>query len=540
MKADNTQNLVDRCYSFLGKNQIWIYVLLLSISLIPLWIFRYIPSLDGPQHLYTSQVIMELLKGSDIFREFFRINEVLVGYWTGHFVLSFFNLFLPAWLAEKFFLTAYVLGMVFSFRYLVLSIYPEKQNLLVFLIFPFVFHMYLLMGYYAFSIAGIFFFWAFGYWLRHKEHFGTREMILFGILVLGIFLSHALVFVFFGASFLLYFLLGTLYSRVVQKPGPTWKDFFGALWRLALSVLPTLVLWGIYIRTVMGINPTVSATGYYKMELLRFVFRIRQLVGFNHEMESPAFKVLFLLLALLVLLVLIQFIRGRLTKEGHWLDVFNPGFAWVSIALFFLVVYFFAPDRISAGSLTHRFGLFFFLALLVSLASRPLPRWSQLLTLLVVLGVLGSTRAIQSVFFYKLNQDISEIREMSEYMEEGSTVYSINSSDNWVHRHFQLYVADEKELVHLRNPQCAGQFPVRWNEHSLPECYAGDQWVKPDRAPDIRGSDHRRLQIDYITVFYQHRFWESEDEQLWQAILEEHYEPVMLTSRELGALYRRK
>lgn len=540
MNAENKQSLIDLSYSFLGKNQRWIYALLLSISLIPLWIFRYIPSLDGPQHLYNSQVIMQLLKGSDIFREFFRINEVIVGYWTGHFALSFFNLFLPAWLAEKFFLTAYVLGMVFSFRYLVQSIYPEKQNLLIFLIFPFVFHMYLLMGYYAFSIAGIFFFWAFGYWLRHKEHFGIREMIRFGILVLGVFLSHALVFVFFGASFLLYFLLGTLYSRVVQKSGPTRKKFFGTVWRLAISVLPTLVLWGLYIRAVMGINPTVSATGFYKMELLRFVFRIRQLVGFHHEMESPAFKVLFVLLALLALLVLIQFIRRRKHKEGHWLEVFDPSFAWISIALLFLGAYFFAPDRISAGSLTHRFGLFFFLALLVCLTSRPLPRWSQLLALLVVVGVLGSTRVIQSVFFYKLNQDISEIREMSDYMDEGSTVYSINSSDNWVHKHFQLYVADEKELVHLRNPQCAGQFPVRWNENSLPECYAGDQWVKPDRAPDIRGSDHRRLQIDYITVFYQQRFWEAEENQLWQTILEEHYEQVMLTSRELGALYRRK
>ena len=530
-------------HELLGKHEALVYACFLVIGLLPFWIYRYVPSLDGPQHLYNSHVIMQLLAGSDIFREFFRINEVVVGYWTGHAGLSVFNLLFPAWLAEKLFLTAYVLGMVFSFRYLVRSIHPERNNLLIFLIFPFAFHMYLLMGYYSFSLGAIFYFWAFGYWIRHQEEFRIRQMILFGILVLLIFLSHAMVFVFFGASFLLYFLLNSLHAWSPGKTegtGMNLRTFLSRAGKLALSVLPSLVFWGLYIRAVMGINPTITATGYYKMELFHFALRIRQLVGFNHEMESPAHKVLFVLLALLSLVVVIQYIRRRQQREGHWLDLFDSGYVWLSVALLFLVAYFFAPDRLSAGSMTHRFGLFFFLALLICLATRPMPKWIQLLSLLVVLGVLGSTRIIHSYFYNKLNEDILEIREMAEHMEDASTVYSLNASNNWVHRHFQLYAADEKDLVHLKNPQCAGQFPVKWNLASLPECYAGDQWVKPDRAQDIRGKGHRQLQIDYITVFYQKEFWEAEDNQKWQEILEEHYELVMLTSRELGALYRRK
>jgi hypothetical protein len=540
MKAENLQALVDTLYGAVIKNERWVFALLLLISMIPLWIFKYVPSLDGPQHLYNSNVIMQLIRGSDIFREFFRINEVVVGYWTGHFALSFFNLFLPAWLAEKMFLTAYVFGVVFSFRYLVRSIYPERQNLLVYLIFPFAFHSYLLMGYYSFSIAVIFFFWAFGYYIRNSKQFRWKEMFLFGALVLGVFLSHGFVFLFFGAAFLVYKIATTLLLIVSGEKGGSGKELFGRWWRLAVSVLPAFFLWVIYIRTVLEINPSVRAADYYKMELVSFLLRIRQLVGFNHEMESPAYYVLFGLLALLSLMVLIHYIRRRVRRQGHWLELFNPSYAWISISLLFLFAYFFAPDRISAGSLTHRFGLFFFLALLVCLATRPMPRWTQLLTLLVVLGVLGSTRAIHSSFLYKLNGDISEIQEMSPYMEDGKSVFSINSSNNWVHRHFQLYVADEKELVHLMNPQCAGQFPVKWNEHTLPECYLGDQWIKPNRAPDIRGSGHRKLQVEYITVFYQEAFWESENRQRWQQIIQEHYELVMITSRELWALYKRK
>jgi hypothetical protein len=396
------------------------------------------------------------------------------------------------------------------------------------------------LGYYAFSIAAIFFFWAFGYWIRQRESFGWKEMLVFGAIVFGIFLSHGLVFVFFGGAFLLYFVLTSIYSMVIKAPGTSGKGLLLLTGRLALSVAPALIFWAVYIRAVMGINPTITAASYYKMELVKFILRIRQLVGFNHEVESPAYIVLFILIVGLCIAALLVFVRRRLQKEVKWIELFNQRYAWIAVSFLFLLAYFFMPDRISAGSLTNRFGLFFFLALIVFLAATPIPRWLQLLSLVVLLGVMGSTRVIHHDFIRKLNKDVLEIREMETYMEEGSTVYSLNNSTNWIHRHFQLYVADEKELVHLRNPQCAGQFPVKWNAEALPECYLGDQWIKPDRAPDISGMGHRRIQVDYITVFYQERFWESEEEEKWHELLSRHYDLVMITSRKLGALYRKK
>ncbi|MEN8231022.1 MAG: hypothetical protein ABFS38_22900, partial [Bacteroidota bacterium] len=172
-------------FQFLVRNEKWVISLLVIVSLLQLWLTKYVPSLDGPQHLYNANVIVELLKGDALFSEFFRINEVIVGYWSGHFFLSLFNLFLPAWLAEKFFLTAYIFGMFFSFRYLLRSISPGNQNLLIYLVFPFIFHMYLLLGYYSFSIAAIFYFWAFGYWIRKRDQFRWKEMLIFGSLVMG-------------------------------------------------------------------------------------------------------------------------------------------------------------------------------------------------------------------------------------------------------------------------------------------------------------------------------------------------------------------
>ena len=196
------------------KKYYWVFTLLFLVpGLAQFWLTRYVPSLDGPQHLYNANVLVELLSGNEHFSEFFRVNPVLVGYWTGHFTLSLFTLIFPAWLAEKLFLTTYLLAMFFAFRYLVRSIQPGKDNLLVYLIFPFIFHNYLVLGYYSFSIAAIFFFLAFGYWIRKREQFRWKEMLLFGTLGLGVFLSHALVFLFFGAAFFLFFLLSIRRNR---------------------------------------------------------------------------------------------------------------------------------------------------------------------------------------------------------------------------------------------------------------------------------------------------------------------------------------
>ena len=166
-------------YEKFMKNERWIFLLFFIITLLQLWLTRYIPSLDGPQHLYNANVMVELLKGNELMRLFFDINEVVVGYWTGHFFLAFFKLFFPAWLAEKLFLTACVVALVFSFRYLVRVINPMKGNFVAFLIFPFVYHSYFLLGYYSFSIAAIFFFLAFGYWIRNQDRLNPKRIVIF-------------------------------------------------------------------------------------------------------------------------------------------------------------------------------------------------------------------------------------------------------------------------------------------------------------------------------------------------------------------------
>lgn len=526
-----------RIHGVLMKNERLVFLVFLFLSLLQLWYTRYVPSLDGPQHLYNAQVLAELLKGNDLFATFFSVNDTIVGYWTGHFALALFKTFLPAWLAEKFFLSAYVIAMVFSFRYLVRGLQPVKGNFVSYLIFPFIYHAYLLMGYYSFSIAAIFFFLAFGLLVRQGFSPGARGLVMLALILIGLFLSHALVYVFFGMAFVVWFLASLAHDLLVNRDKFRISHWLKALWKVSLAVLPSLLLWVVYIRSVMSINSTVAAPSYSFSELVKFLMRIRQLVGFHHEQEAIGYIPLFIFIAVLVITVTVL-LAGRIKdRSARWTVLLDKRNSWIFVSLVFLGLYLFAPDRISAGSLTHRFGLFFFLALITWLSVQKYPPVFHVVSVALLLAVISYTRATHYRYYRNLNRDIAHIEKLADHMEPNSVVYSLNATNNWVHRHFQLYAASDDPLVHLKNPQCQGQFPVVWNMPSLPRCFAGTHEVRPAGAGKVP-DDRQRVQVDYVTVFFYDRFMADSTNVMWQQILEEDYTLRYVDDKEKAALFR--
>ena len=526
-------------YEKLIRHERYVFMLFLVITLLQLWLTKYVPSLDGPQHLYNATVLANLVKGNELVKLFFTVNDTIVGYWTAHALLAFFTVFLPSWLAEKLFLTLYVLGMVFAFRYLVKSINPSRGNFVAYLIFPFVYHMFILMGYYAFSFAAIFYFLGFGYYVRHRETFSWKQMLVFGLLLVLLFLTHGLVYILFLLSIGL-FVLVTAAGRFFSSPEPGWfRGRMNVGIRIILAAIPSFVLWILYIRTVISLDNTVAGAGESLGELVRYLARIRQLVGFHHELEAIGYIPVFILLVLLTIVFIVLFAGGLKDRTTHWNELFSMKNSWMILALFFLALYFFAPNRISAGSLTHRFGLYFFLLVVTWLSMQKWPKTFQVLTVIVVLFSITYARTTQHRFYVRLNKDIRDLTELTDYMEANSVVDYRLKSNNWTHIHFPLYAALDKPLVHLRNVQCWGQFPMVWNYDDIPRTYAGDRPVRPSGAVEI-SKDHPIRQIDYITVFYVDRFWNDSTEAEWHTVLSEDYEEVHVSELGRAGLYARK
>jgi len=82
-----------RIEDFVFRKEAWFFGFFMVLSLLHFWLTRYVPSLDGPQHICNANVIDQLVKGNPLFEKFYSINPVLVGYWSGHFFLSLFDFF---------------------------------------------------------------------------------------------------------------------------------------------------------------------------------------------------------------------------------------------------------------------------------------------------------------------------------------------------------------------------------------------------------------------------------------------------------------
>lgn len=527
-------------YDKIRNHERWFFLFFLIISLLQLWMTKFIPSLDGPQHLYNANVMVELLKGNELMRSFFDINEVIVGYWTGHFFLAFFKLFFPAWLAEKLFLTTYVIALVYSFRYLVKSINFQKGNFVSFLIFPFAYHSYLLLGYYSFSIAAIFFFLALAYWIRNHENLTLKRILIFGLLSLGVFLSHGLVFVFFCLTFTVLFIALAIYDSRTRSEEVSLARVIDKAWKSALAILPSLVLWIIYIRSVMSINSRVVEASYSFSELLKFLARIRQLVGFDHQMEAIGYIPLFALILLLIIVFIVVFSGSIQTGSKKLSALFSFENSWIFVALLFLGLYLFAPDRISAGSLTNRFGLFFFFAVITWLSMQKMPKTFQVISLVVILFSVSYSRYVHNYFYKPLNREIQQVRELAPYIEDNAVITGKRPTRNWLHFHFQLYAAVDDPFVHLQNPQCQGQFPVVWNVDELPRCFAGDREESLVGLIRNENVDYPERSIDYITIFDNDLYWKDSANVEMQRILKEYYQEVYVSSKGTTALWENK
>ena len=146
-----------------------VFLIATVINMLPILMVKHFGSMDSPQHLYVSEVIGELWKSNELFQQFFKINNIPVGNWTGHFLLTVYNLILPGWIAEKLLFITYFLGIAYSFRYLIISI-RGNPTYMTLLILPFSYTSLFLFGYYNFSLAFIPFFLCFGYWINIENN----------------------------------------------------------------------------------------------------------------------------------------------------------------------------------------------------------------------------------------------------------------------------------------------------------------------------------------------------------------------------------
>ena len=201
------ERINQKIYALPGKYFTIAFWVLIGASMVQFIIFKYAPSLDGPQHLHNAFVLKDLVLGRGSIPEFYSINPLPVGYWTTQILLTLFTVVLPPELAEKMLILTYVVCIALAYRYFLRSFRKEYNPLAQFLIFPFIPSFFLLAGYYAFSFGVIVFLLVYGYWNNISPNLRWSGIIKFSLLLLLLYFTHGVVFTFFLVSFFIYYLI---------------------------------------------------------------------------------------------------------------------------------------------------------------------------------------------------------------------------------------------------------------------------------------------------------------------------------------------
>ena len=136
----------------------WLGALFLTLALlnvVPFWIVRYLPTVDGPCHTYNAWILRQYLNVQHypLFQQYYRINAEPYPNWLGHGVMALLMFVVPPLVAEKLLVSAYALTLLGGIWYLTGAVRPGNSRWLALLAFPFVFNYTFQAGFYNFSLS---------------------------------------------------------------------------------------------------------------------------------------------------------------------------------------------------------------------------------------------------------------------------------------------------------------------------------------------------------------------------------------------------
>ena len=489
-----------------------LFAFVLVLNAIPVFSGWYFPTLDGPAHLYNANLIDNLLFSDySLISQFFTLNQEPVPNWTGHLILSSFNLFLPGYIAEKILVTFYVIGLPIAFRSLVKTVAP--QNILFsYLIVPFTYTSLFFLGFYNFSIALVFFFMTIQFWIKNQSQFPKPMLVvkLFGLIAITYF-SHIFVFSILCCVIALSITLDTI-NKLLQAQYSLKEAiviFFKKVFYLIIASTLCLVLFVQYFAA-RPINPVVN---YLPTdELIKGLFTLLPLIALNFDKEVVYTSILLFVYAAMVLFTLYHIVKGLVNQWKHvirsdwklsalrFLKIVN---VWFVLLIVMLVLYFTLPDNDgSIGYVSLRLGILLFVFLLLWLSQMNFPRWFQISAVLVTLFCAGMLDDYYSKATVILNRVVVDCNKASDLIKPNSIVYPLNYSNNWLTAHFSNYLGINKPIVILENYECVtGYFPLNWNEKNMPTAklgeinlydYPNSIWINKPRNP--------AKQVDYVFV----------------------------------------
>jgi hypothetical protein len=501
----------------------WLFIALLLLNLAPVFFTGWFPSLNGPDHLYASQVFTGLLTGDPIFKTWFDFHWLSSGL-SLQFLLALFNLMLPAWLAEKILLVLLVSLLPVAFRYLIIGV-QKNAVILHFLVFPLSWSFLLLTGDYSFALGLITGLFILGWYLRNMDDMHLRSRLSLGLLMVLLVFTHAAVFILFCLVLAIINLLWFWENRERHRVG-LWI-FLGTG---VLIFIPSLAL---FLLILQGTGEEAGILFLGAGDHLKWLFVSRPLIVYAWDSEWPLALVYTLAMGLPPAWMLYQQIFGKPDKTAGDKEQF---FLFSSLGL--LLAYFIVPDVWSGmgGNLSVCILILFFILFIAWMAVKKIPILIQAGAVVLALIPMVSLGVMHIYQQQGLSRSIKSMERISQQIPDGTVVYPVNCSDNWLQKNLPGYLGVEKNIVILTPRSTLADGVVRWK----PEVQEWLKRQKNDAGNDAALFDNSEL-ISRVQAIV---FWMGENVPLrypaFAGKMMQEFAPIDSTGSDYPSIYIRK
>lgn len=346
-----------------------LFFALAVLYVLPFWVVRYLPTVDGACHTYNAWVMRQHgnTEKYPLFNQYYEINAKPYPNWISQGTMALLMFAVPPLVAEKLLVSGYMLLFLGGMWYLAGSVRPEERWL-AFLSFPFAWNQLFQFGFYNFSFSLAFFPWIIGCWWRYRAAPGlgfAMFAIKINLLLWLCYFSHILSFALALAA------IGILWLATLR-----WESWRRHLLHVPI-LLPQIILpvW-FFLQKTGGEIP--DHWGLRRLVLYFAGLRVLVTLSEAQRWIARGVAVLFLLLLLFTL--------GRKVRRR---PVFHQEDAFLLLALLAILLYAVSPQGFAGGAvLKPRLSLYPWLLLIPWLSPGLSPRARKAATGALALGAL--------------------------------------------------------------------------------------------------------------------------------------------------------
>ncbi|HEC43849.1 MAG TPA: hypothetical protein ENI20_13585 [Bacteroides sp.] len=447
-----------------------LFLVLTILNTLPILLFHFYPSLDGPSHIYNSNLLREiLLHHNESLSQFFTINPNLVPNWSSHFILLLFRFVFSSVVADKIFLLLLALLLPYVVYLIINRFSPENRILAVFAL-PFVYTYLFGLGFYNYCLGVTVFLGTLFFWLSRNKRLSILNSGILLLLFQISFFTHILIFILTFSSVGLYSLIKLLVhlrnKESIRKPS------------LEIMLVILIGMPGIYLawKYLAGWHAPDLGSKLPFNELMKWILDARSLIIHSYSAESNFSRLIFFSAMCLLLYTTIKIL---LRKEIGTLTA-NPKKLFFGIlSAILLLLYLTFPDASSGGSyISVRINILLYLIFFIWLSMFKYPlAFKRVIVVLILIATVGlSFNNIQRLERY--SKQIQRFNEAEKLVTKNSVILPIRNSGGMLDSHFSQYLGWKKPIVVLENFEATTMYyPLIWNPGGIPAVRLGDSVV---------------------------------------------------------------